>query len=75
MASSTFKRQVNGKDIWTAPVIVTMPEREERWAIENMLRKSKVYPTFHWPRKMLNNANPLTAGIGQISPGLFIHCP
>jgi hypothetical protein len=55
MASSTFKRQVNGKDIWTAPVIVTMPEREERWATENILRKSKVYPTFHWPREMLNN--------------------
>jgi hypothetical protein len=55
LASNTFKRQVNGKDIWTAPVIVTMPEKEERWATENILRKSKVYPAFHWPREMLNN--------------------
>jgi hypothetical protein len=32
-----------------------MPDREERWATENLLRKSKVFPTFHWPREMLNN--------------------
>jgi hypothetical protein len=55
LAKDTYKRNVDGKDIWTAPVLVTVQDRESRWGIEDTLRKSNVYPSFHWPKEMLDN--------------------
>jgi hypothetical protein len=55
LASKTFKAQVDGKDIWTAPVIITIADKESRWSVENCLRGSKLYPSFHWPKEMLDN--------------------
>jgi hypothetical protein len=55
LSSKTFKSMVDGKEIWTAPVLVTIPEKENRWDVENCLRKSKLFPSFHWPREMVDN--------------------
>jgi hypothetical protein len=55
MAKNTFKRLVDGQEIWTAPVLVTIPEREVRWEVEDTLRKSRVFPSFHWPKEMMDN--------------------
>jgi undecaprenyl pyrophosphate synthase len=55
VTSKTFKNTVDGKDVWNAPLIVTVPDRENRWALENCMRCSKVYPSFHWPREMVDN--------------------
>ncbi len=55
LARATVKRkeQDSEKEIWTAPVLVSVEERESRWELEDILRQSKVYPTFHWSREML----------------------
>jgi hypothetical protein len=55
LAKETVKRAHDGKEIWTAPVLVTVQDRETRWEVEDVLRKSKVYPAFHWPREMVDN--------------------
>jgi hypothetical protein len=54
LSGKTFKAQVEGKEVWTAPVLVTVPDRDNRWAIESILRKSKVFPSFHWPKEMMD---------------------
>ena len=48
------KRRSDGQEIWTAPVVLTIKDKEDRWEMEDMLRKNKVYPTFHWPREFLD---------------------
>jgi hypothetical protein len=55
VSSRTFKREIEGKQVWTAPAVIVVPDRENRWAIENCLRSSKMYPGFHWPREMVDN--------------------
>ena len=47
------KRKEDGADIWTAPIMLTIPEKQARWEMEDLLRRSKVYPTFHWPKEFL----------------------
>ena len=55
LARKTAKRKARatGEDIWTAPVVMTMPVKNERWEMEDILRKNKIYPTFHWPKDFL----------------------
>jgi hypothetical protein len=55
LARTTTKRkpQDSDNDIWTAPILVSVDEREARWELEDMFRQSKVYPTFHWNREMV----------------------
>jgi hypothetical protein len=55
LARQTTKRKnFNGDcDIWTAPVVLTIQERAARWELENVLQKSKMFPTFHWPKEFL----------------------
>jgi hypothetical protein len=55
LTSKTFKATCDGKDIWTAPILITIPEKENRWATENCLRSSKMFPGFHWPKEMVDN--------------------
>lgn len=50
-----MKRKSGDKDIWTAPVLVQIEDRETRWGAEDALRKSKVHPTFHWPKEMIDD--------------------
>ena len=55
LARQTTKRKnFNGdSEIWTAPVVLTIQERAARWDMEDVLRKSKMFPTFHWPKEFL----------------------
>ena len=55
LARQTTKRKArdDGRDIWTAPIVLTMQEKHARWEMEDLLRRSKVYPTFHWPKEFL----------------------
>jgi hypothetical protein len=55
IASKTFKATCEGKVSWTVPVLITIPDRENRWEMENCLRSSKVFPGFHWSREMVDN--------------------
>jgi hypothetical protein len=55
LARQTTKRKnFNGdSEIWTAPVVLTIQERAARWDMEDVLRKSKMFPTFHWSKEFL----------------------
>jgi hypothetical protein len=55
LSSKTFKATVDGKDIWTAPIVISSADRDNRWGLENCLRSSKVFPGFHWPSEMVDN--------------------
>jgi hypothetical protein len=55
ISSKPFKNMIDNKEVWTSPVLITIQDRENRWALENVLRSSKVYPGFHWPREMVDN--------------------
>jgi hypothetical protein len=55
LARDTHKRNVDGQEVWTAPVLVTIEDRDSRWKVEDHLHKSKVSPGFHWPREMVDN--------------------
>jgi hypothetical protein len=45
--------KATGKDFYTAPLLFTVPDRNRRWRMEEILRNSKVFPGFHWPQEML----------------------
>jgi hypothetical protein len=51
----TTKRQAEGKDIITIPVLIKIDDRDSRWQAEECLRKSKIHPTFHWPQGMMGH--------------------
>ena len=53
IARATTKRAYNTGDIWTAPVLITIADKHTRWEAEDILRNSKVYPSFHWPKDMV----------------------
>ena len=59
IARATTKRAYPEGDRWTAPVLVTVTDREARWETEDILRKSKCFPTFHWPKDMLGPVKQL----------------
>ena len=49
--------------MWTAPVLVTIQDRESRWEAEDILRQSNCYPSFHWPKEMLEPVKTLRKAI------------
>ena len=51
---TTRRKDRDGNNIWTAPVIVTIQDQQTRWELEETLRKSKIHPTFHWPKEFLD---------------------
>ena len=53
IARATAKRAYPEGDRWTAPVLITIPDRDTRWETEDILRQSKCYPSFHWPKEMI----------------------
>jgi hypothetical protein len=67
LARSTVKRkqQETDKDIWTAPILVTVDNRENRWELEDILRQCKVYPTFHWNREMVGPVKELRGSLKE----------
>ena len=56
LARKTTKRKAkfSNEEIWTAPVVMTIPERSARWEMEDLLRRNKIFPTFHWPKDFLD---------------------
>ena len=52
--STKRKRREDGQEIWTAPVLITIPDKETRWEMEDLLRRNRLFPTFHWPKEFLD---------------------
>jgi hypothetical protein len=55
LGRKTVKRQVDGKEVNTVPILVKIEEREDRWQAEEVLRKSNMHPSFHWPQGMMGH--------------------
>jgi hypothetical protein len=53
LARQSTRHKVNSKDIWTAPVLLGFRDRSDKWEMEDILRKSKLFPSYHWPKEML----------------------
>jgi hypothetical protein len=53
MAKQTAKYKVGDSEIWTAPVVMAFKDRNEKWEMEDLLRKSNIFPSYHWPKEML----------------------
>jgi hypothetical protein len=53
LARQTTKHKIGDKDIWTAPVLMGFQDRTDKWELEDLLRKSKLFPAYHWPKEML----------------------
>jgi hypothetical protein len=61
LARQTTKRKLKDTDtdIWTAPILFTVEDRETRWELEDTLRSNGLYPTFHWDRYMLDSVKEM----------------
>jgi hypothetical protein len=55
LGRKTANRTVDRKSINTVPVLVRIEDREDRWQAEEVLRKSNVHPSFHWPQGMMGH--------------------
>jgi len=53
IAKAPQKRLVNGTEIWTAPILLTASDKNDRYEIDNILRQSKLFPTYHWPKELM----------------------
>jgi len=73
LARQTTMRRKDNKDIWTAPVLVQIEDRETRWGAEDALRKSNVHPTFHWPREMMEDVKEYRKKIQDMGYGEDSH--
>jgi len=69
LARQTNKRRSGDKDIWTAPVLVQIEDRESRWGAEDALRKSNVHPTFHWPKEMMDDVKAYRTKVNDMGFG------
>jgi hypothetical protein len=73
IAGKTFKALADGQEIWTAPVLIRMPKRENRWATENLLRKSKVFPSFNWPKEMVDSVKIFRKEVKEMGYAVNTH--
>ena len=65
ISRATTKRAYPEGEKWTAPVLITIPDKEVRWETEDILRKSNCFPTFHWPKEMIEPVKILRKSIAE----------
>jgi hypothetical protein len=70
LARANTKRRVKDSDteVWTAPVLVTVEDRDTRWELEDTLRSNGLYPTFHWDRDILDSVKTMRENIVKEYP-------
>jgi hypothetical protein len=70
LARATMKRkdQKGDQEIWTAPILVSLEDRESRWELEDLLRGSNLYPTFHWNREMVGLVKEMRSSLKEKYP-------
>ena len=59
VAKAPLKRTISGKETWTVPVLFTSTDRDSKWELEEILRKSNMHPTYHWPKEFLDPVKEL----------------
>jgi hypothetical protein len=70
LARSTTKRKIRDSDneVWTAPILFTVDDRETRWELEDTLRSNGVFPNFHWDKEMLDNVKEMRSRVAKEYP-------
>jgi hypothetical protein len=70
LARTTTKRKLKDSDseVWTAPILFTVEDRETRWELEDTLRSNGIFPNFHWDREMLDNVKEMRSMIVKEYP-------
>ena len=63
ISRATTRRAYPEGEKWTAPILLTIPDKETRWETEDILRKSNVFPSFHWPKEMIEPVKVLRKAI------------
>jgi hypothetical protein len=62
------KQKDTDKDIWTAPILFTVDDRETRWELEDTLRSNGLFPTFHWDRDIMDSVKEMRTKINSEFP-------
>ena len=65
IARQTTRRAYPSGEIWTAPILVSLPDRDTKMELEDMLRQSNCYPAFHWPKEMIEPVKTLKKIINE----------
>jgi hypothetical protein len=60
--------QKGDQEIWTAPILISLEDRESRWELEDLLRGSNLYPTFHWNREMVGLVKEMRSSLKEKYP-------
>jgi hypothetical protein len=70
LARSTTKRkdQKSDQEIWTAPILLSLDDRESRWELEDLMRGSNLFPTFHWNREMVGLVKEMRTSLKEKFP-------
>jgi hypothetical protein len=70
LARATTKRKQQGseQEVWTAPILLSVEDRDTRWELEDLLRSSNVYPTFHWNREMVGIVKEMRSSLKERYP-------
>ena len=63
ISRATTKRAYPEGEKWTAPILLTISDKETRWETEDILRKSNCFPSFHWPKEMIEPVRELRKNI------------
>jgi hypothetical protein len=67
-ATTKRKQQRSEKEVWTAPILFAVDDRETRWELEDLLRSSNVFPTFHWNREMVGIVKEMRSSLKEVFP-------
>ncbi len=71
IAKAPTRRTGEGGEAWTVPVVFTTSDKDSRWAIEDIFRKSNMFPTYHWPKEFLDPVKELRKTVIEmgVDPG------
>ncbi len=59
IARASQKRAFANGEAWVAPMLITAQDKETRWEVEEILRKSNIHPAFHWPKELIEPVKEL----------------
>ncbi len=53
LGRETENRKVDGKDVFTVPILFQCIDRQDVMLLDDVLRKAGLVPTFYWPDEIL----------------------
>ncbi len=59
VARASQKRAFPNGEAWVAPLLLTLQNKDDKWEVEDLMRKSNIHPTFHWPKELIEPVKTL----------------